>query len=207
MEKYAKIVTFEEFNQIRDQLGKIVCTSGGFDPLHPGHASCIIESKQFGDTLVVVVNGDDFLERKKGKPFMDLETRCHLVACLREVDYVIPFEIEGDPTVSQALRRIRPHVFTKGGDRVDNSNIPEWKVCQELGIELISQVGKPKLWSSSDFLKDWGEFWLQRAGPPASLPAREDTNASFPRQATRQQKQRKNHPRKPSGLPAPGLRF
>lgn len=72
MEKYARIVNFDEFNQIRDQLGKIVWTSGGFDPLHPGHASCIVESKQYGDTLVVVVNGDSFLQRKKGKPFMDL---------------------------------------------------------------------------------------------------------------------------------------
>jgi hypothetical protein len=84
------------------------------------------------------------------------------VACLREVDYVIPFEIEDDQTVSQALRLLRPHVFTKGGDRVDYTTIPEWQVCQELGIELVSQVGRPKLWSSSDFLKDWGEFWLER---------------------------------------------
>ena len=163
MEKYARIVTFEEFDRIRDHLGRIVCTSGGFDPLHPGHASCIIESKQYGDTLVVVVNGDGFLKRKKGKPFMDVETRCRLVSCLREVDYVIPFETEdNDQTVTKALRRLRPHVFTKGGDRVDYTNIPEWQVCQELGIELVSQVGQPKLWSSSDFLREWVEYWFER---------------------------------------------
>jgi D-beta-D-heptose 7-phosphate kinase/D-beta-D-heptose 1-phosphate adenosyltransferase len=162
MESYGKIVSFEEFDQIRDQLGKIVCTSGGFDPLHPGHASCIIESKKYGDTLVVVVNGDSFLQRKKGKAFMDVQTRCHVVSCIRNVDYVIPFEIENDQTVSEALRRIRPHVFTKGGDRVDYTNIPEWQVCQDLGIELVSQVGRPKLWSSSDFLKDWGDFLAQK---------------------------------------------
>jgi D-beta-D-heptose 7-phosphate kinase/D-beta-D-heptose 1-phosphate adenosyltransferase len=166
MEKHARIVSFDEFNQLHDKLGRIVCTSGGFDPLHPGHASCIIDSKQYGDTLVVVVNGDSFLQRKKGKAFMDLKTRCYIVSCLREVDYVIPFEIEGDQTVTQALRRIRPHVFTKGGDRVDFRNIPEWQVCQELGIELVSQVGEPKLWSSSDFLKDWGEFYVERALHP-----------------------------------------
>jgi D-beta-D-heptose 7-phosphate kinase/D-beta-D-heptose 1-phosphate adenosyltransferase len=191
MEKYAQIFTFDEFNQIRDGLGRIVCTSGGFDPLHPGHASCIIESKQYGDTLVVVVNGDNFLQRKKGKAFMDLQTRCHLVASLREVDYVIPFEIEDDPTVCQALRLLRPDVFTKGGDRVDNTNIPEWQVCQELGIELVSQVGRPKLWSSSDFLKEWGEFWLERgdarprqAGqePTAHLPGGESQPGNSPRQ-------------------------
>lgn len=161
MADYAKIVSFEEFATIRDRLGRIVCTSGGFDPLHPGHASCIVESKQYGDTLVVVVNGDSFLVQKKGKAFMDLETRCAIISCLRGVDYVIPFEIENDQTVCEALRRIRPHVFTKGGDRVDYTNIPEWPVCQELGIEIIAQVGRLKYWSSSDFLRDWGVFWQE----------------------------------------------
>ena len=213
MEKYAQILTFDEFNQIRDGLGRIVCTSGGFDPLHPGHASCIVESKQYGDTLVVVVNGDNFLQRKKGKPFMDLQTRCHLVACLREVDYVIPFEIEDDPTVCQALRLIRPHVFTKGGDRVDNTNIPEWQVCQELGIELVSQVGRPKLWSSSDFLKEWGEFWMERANRPASpldqasgeRPLALPSSNSEP--GRRQQRRVETHPNAGSSLPESGLRL
>jgi len=158
MENYAKIVSFEEFDQLRDQLGRIVCTSGGFDPIHPGHASCLIESKQYGDNLVVVVNGDSFLRRKKGKPFMDVDTRCNVVSCIRGVDYVIPFDIEDDQTVCEALRRIRPHVFTKGGDRVDYTNIPEWQVCIDLEIELVPQVGRPKHWSSSDFLKEWGSF-------------------------------------------------
>ena len=170
MGNYAKVLSFEEFAEIRNQLGRIVCTSGGFDPLHPGHATCIVESKQYGDTLVVVVNGDSFLERKKGKAFMDLETRCAVVSCLRGVDYVIPFEIENDQTVSEALRRVRPHVFTKGGDRVDFTNIPEWPVCKELGIEIVAQVGKPKYWSSSDFLREWGEFW-QKTHPEAAQGA------------------------------------
>ncbi|HEY3312999.1 MAG TPA: adenylyltransferase/cytidyltransferase family protein [Anaerolineales bacterium] len=160
MNDYAKIVNFDQFDKIRDQLGRIVCTSGGFDPVHPGHASCIIESRHYGDTLVVVVNGDGFLRRKKGKPFMDLKTRCEIIACLRGVDYVIPFEIEVDQTVNEALRRIRPHVFTKGGALVDRNKIPEWQVCHELGIELVLQVGKPKAWNSSDYLREWGEFWL-----------------------------------------------
>ena len=158
---YGSIVTFDEFNELRETLGKIVCTSGGFDPIHPGHATCIIESKQYGDTLVVVVNGDAFLREKKGRPFMDLQTRCLLVSCICEVDYVIPFEIADDPTVCEALRRIRPHVFTKGGDRTDYTNIPEWEICQDLSTELVPQVGLQKEWSSSDFLSDWVEFSRQ----------------------------------------------
>jgi cytidyltransferase-like protein len=207
MDKYAQIVSFDEFNTLRDTLGKIVCTSGGFDPLHPGHASCIVESKQYGDTLVVVVNGDNFLQRKKGKPFMDLQTRCNLVACLRAVDYVIPFEIENDPTVSQALRLIRPHVFTKGGDRVDNTNIPEWQVCQELGIQLVSQVGRPKLWSSSDFLKDWGEFWLERKLAPATPSGAGASPEGNRLPVHRGRRDRKADPRNPAEGPASAMQF
>ena len=162
MDKYAKIMTFEDVDKIRPELGRMVATSGGYDPIHPGHASCIIESKQYGDTLVVVVNGDDFLVRKKGKAFMDLKTRCHLVSCIREVDIVVPFEIEDDPTVCEALRLLRPQVFTKGGDRTDMTNIPEWPICQEFGIEIIPGVGLDKDWSSSDLLKDWGEFYIAK---------------------------------------------
>ena len=164
----ARIVSFEEFETLRPSLGKIVCTSGGFDPLHPGHASCIHESKRYGDTLVVIVNGDGFLRRKKGKPFMDLETRCNIVAHLRGADFVIPFEIENDQTVSVALEKVRPHVFTKGGDRIDASTIPEWDTCRRNGIEIISGVGKKKLWSSSDFLREWADFSKQNgSGKPA----------------------------------------
>lgn len=160
--RYAKIVTFDEFSELRENLGKIVCTSGGFDPIHPGHATCLVDSKNLGDTLVVVVNGDAFLTQKKGRPFMDLRTRCLLVSCIRGVDYVIPYESKDDSTVCEALKRIRPHVFTKGGDRTDYSNIPEWDVCRKLSIELVPQVGLPKEWSSSGFLSEWGGFWMSK---------------------------------------------
>ncbi len=160
----AVIVDLNEFPGLRAGLGTIVATSGGYDPLHPGHASCLLESSRYGDTLVVIVNGDGFLRRKKGKPFMDLKARCQVVSCMRTVDYVIPFETEYDDTVCEALRVIRPHVFTKGGDRTDMSNIPEWGVCTELGIEVISGVGLDKAWSSSDYLETWGRFWSEQAG-------------------------------------------
>ena len=153
----AKIVTFEEFEALRPGLGKIVATSGGFDPIHPGHISCILGSKQYGDTLVVIVNGDGFLARKKGKPFQDMATRSMIVSALRDVDYVVPFEVEDDQTVIQALEQLRPHVFTKGGDRIDETSIPEWETCQRHGIEVVSGVGLDKLWSSSDFLREWEE--------------------------------------------------
>ena len=164
-EKYAPVLTLEEFAALRDDpardLGVVVATSGGFDPIHPGHVTCIVESKAMGDTLVVIVNGDDFLVQKKGKAFQDLDTRCAIVSAIRGVDYVVKFEIENDPTVAKALRAVRPRYFTKGGDRVVGKSMPEPEeaACREFGIEIIDGVGRDKAWSSSDFLKDWGEFW------------------------------------------------
>ncbi len=159
----AKIVTFKDLDKLRPKLGKIVATSGGFDPIHPGHISCIMESKQYGDTLVVIVNGDDFLTKKKGKPFQDLATRSLIISALRGVDYVVPFEIQDDHTVSVALEALKPDVFTKGGDRIDEHTIPEWKTCEKYGIKVISGVGFDKRWSSSEFLKQWEEH-AQRRG-------------------------------------------
>jgi cytidyltransferase-like protein len=153
----ALVVDFSYIEEHRDELGTLVCTSGGFDPIHPGHMSCIGESRNFGDTVIVIVNGDGFLTRKKGKPFQDIHTRCHIVSYTRGADLVVPFEIENDQTVREALRRIRPHVFTKGGDRCSPETIPEWDVCQELGIRVETGIGEPKNWSSSEFLARWKE--------------------------------------------------
>lgn len=166
-EKYAPVLTLEEFGRIReakgDELGVVVATSGGYDPIHPGHITCIVESQEFGDTLVVIVNGDSFLREKKGKPFQDLETRAAIVSGIRGVDYVVKFEIEGDSTVAEALRVIRPRYFTKGGDRVKGKTMPpsEEAACREFGIELVDGVGRDKIWSSTDFLTEWGRFWAK----------------------------------------------
>jgi D-beta-D-heptose 7-phosphate kinase/D-beta-D-heptose 1-phosphate adenosyltransferase len=153
----APVISFEEYAKLRPKLGKVVATSGGYDPIHPGHISCLIESKKFGDTLVVIVNGDGFLAAKKGKPFQNLETRSLIVSGISSVDYVIPFEIKNDQTVSKALEAIKPQVFTKGGDRVDEATLPEWETCQKNNIKIEFGVGEDKKWSSSWFLKEWDE--------------------------------------------------
>jgi cytidyltransferase-like protein len=156
----APIVSLDEIVELKPRLGKLVATSGGYDPIHPGHISCILESKGFGDTLAVIVNGDAFLRAKKGRAFQDLATRSLIVSALRAVDYVIPFEIETDMTVSKALEIMRPDVFTKGGDRTDRTTIAEWDVCERYGVDVITGVGLPKEWSSSRFLDDWLEHGL-----------------------------------------------
>jgi D-beta-D-heptose 7-phosphate kinase/D-beta-D-heptose 1-phosphate adenosyltransferase len=160
-----QIVTLDDFARKRPKLpGTLVVTSGGFDPIHPGHISCILDSRKHGDVLAVIVNGDNFLRAKKGKPFQNLETRCMIVSAIRGVDFVIPFEIENDTTVCKALAAIKPDVFTKGGDRKDIETIPEWDVCRENNIKIVTGVGMEKKWSSSWFLDEWGQFIASKNG-------------------------------------------
>lgn len=159
----AQIVTLEEFAKLRPELGKIVATSGGYDPIHPGHISLIVQSKKYGDTMVVIVNGDWFLTAKKGKPFQNLATRSLIVSGIKNVDYVIPFEIEDDMSVNEALKVIKPHVYTKGGDTVDPASIREWEVCQANKTKVIFGVGEDKEWSSSWFTDEWAKSFHKRA--------------------------------------------
>jgi D-beta-D-heptose 7-phosphate kinase/D-beta-D-heptose 1-phosphate adenosyltransferase len=149
------ILSMEELVVKVPQTNYMVCTSGGYDPIHPGHISCMVEAKKFNYILVVIVNGDSFLRDKKGRAFQDLRTRCQIVSTIKGVDYVVPFEINGDSTVNEALDYIKPGVFAKGGDRVDHETIPEWDVCKKNSIRVVTGVGEPKKWSSSEFLKNW----------------------------------------------------
>jgi cytidyltransferase-like protein len=163
----ALIQSLEKFSELRSSIsGTVIMTSGGMDPIHPGHLTSFLDAKRIFENkanqanypkpvLIVVVNGDAFLASKKGRPFMDLKTRCQIVSFVRGVDIVIPFEINGDSTVRKAIKSIRPNVFAKGGDRTGIENIPEWGICKELGIEVVTGMGDDKLWSSSDFLAKW----------------------------------------------------
>jgi D-beta-D-heptose 7-phosphate kinase/D-beta-D-heptose 1-phosphate adenosyltransferase len=150
----SKIITLKDFSKIRHSLGSIVCASGGFDPLHPGHTNYIIDSKKFAKTLVVIVNGDNFLFHKKGYSVMNLEDRCMVISSIKNVDYVIPYEINNDLTVIEALKIIKPNFFTKGGDRNSKNNIPEWEICKALNIEIKLKVGVEKVWSSTKIIND-----------------------------------------------------
>tara|TARA_Y100001970_G_C14053962_1_gene760468 strand:- start:329 stop:736 length:408 start_codon:yes stop_codon:yes gene_type:complete len=126
---------------------KIVATSGYFDPLHVGHLECLEMAKKLGDKLIVIVNSDLQAQLKKGKAFMNEKDRLKIVSALKCVDEVF-LSIDKDKSQCESLRHLKPTIFAKGGDRT-SGEIPETKVCNELGIQIIDGLGA-KIRSSSD---------------------------------------------------------
>lgn len=124
----------------------IVAASGYFDPLHIGHIEYFELAKKLGDKLIVIINNDVQARMKKGEAFMPAEERAAIVAVLKPVDDVF-ISIDNDPSVCKSLEFLKPNIFAKGGDRFSHE-IPEVKVCNELGIKMVDGLGK-KMQSSS----------------------------------------------------------
>jgi len=138
----------------------IVLVTGGFDPLHSGHIAYFKSAKKLGDKLVVGLNSDEWLTRKKGRPFMPYNERAAIIKELEVVDEVIDFD-DSDDSASKAIGIVRTKttgnvIFANGGDRT-NKNSPEiqaWGSTQ--GVEFAFGVGgENKQNSSSWILNDW----------------------------------------------------
>ena len=136
---------------------KIVVVTGGFDPLHSGHINHIRAAKQLGDLLIVGLNSDEWLARKKGQPFMSLEERKAIVGALKDVDTTMEFN-DDDGSARDLLISIKrqyPYaeiMFANGGDRT-HANIPEMDVPD---IKFLFGIGGfDKQNSSRWILQEW----------------------------------------------------
>ena len=141
---------------------KIVLVTGGFDPLHSGHIRYFTEAKKLGDRLIVGVNSDAWLSRKKGRPFMPVEERAEVIRALSMVDAVVAFEDDYDADGS-CRRFIEDScwnyeedevIFANGGDRTTD-NIPEMEVVAENLSFAFGIGGTDKANSSSWILEEW----------------------------------------------------
>lgn len=130
----------------------VVCVSGGYDPVHVGHLDNLKAAYALGDKLVVILNTDEFLLKKKGYVFMTFEERKEILENFWCVDRVIKC-IDEDMSVCKTLEMLKPDIFAKGGDRTAD-NIPEVEVCQRLGIKMMFDVGGGKTQSSSRLVED-----------------------------------------------------
>lgn len=132
----------------------VVAVSGGFDPLHIGHVRMFRHAKSLGDRLVVILNNDNWLKKKKGYVFMPQRERKELIESIAGVDRVVLTGHRPDPkdmSVCAELKRIRPHIFANGGDR-KRHNVPEVPVCRTIGCDMVFGVGKGGKIQSSSWL-------------------------------------------------------
>jgi len=145
---------------------QIVLVTGGFDPIHSGHIAYFKAAKNLGQYLIVGVNSDEWLTRKKGRPFMPLQERVSVIEMLEVVDEVITFD-DNDNTAIDAIRKVKNFwkheklIFANGGDRT-KYNIPEMLSFEDVDF-VFSVGGEDKKNSSSWILKEWSQPTTERA--------------------------------------------
>ena len=139
--------------------------TGGFDPLHSGHIAYFKAAKEFGHSVCVGVNSDDWLTRKKGKPFMSICERMSIIKELKCVDLAIEFNDKDDSAcdaIKMALEVYDKVVFCNGGDR-GSVNTPEYeRYRHDKRVEFKFGVGgEDKKNSSSWLLDNWKDSKYQ----------------------------------------------
>ena len=152
-------------------MSKVSIVSGGFDPVHSGHINLMLSAKELGDELIVLLNSDSWLTRKKGRPFMNFFERKMVLENMWFVDKVIEFNDDDDTAIDglqKVVKMYKPNddiYFCNGGDRNSLDDIPEKGVA---GIQLKFGVGGDTKMNSSSKLvneyfskptpRDWGRW-------------------------------------------------
>lgn len=138
---------------------KIVLVTGGFDPVHSGHIAYFKAARALGDQLIVGLNSDEWLTRKKGRAFMPWNERLCVINNLSMVDEVYTFD-DSDGSAKAFIRQARAHypdadlIFANGGDRTAK-NIPEMDVADPRCEFVFGVGGEDKKNSSSWILEEW----------------------------------------------------
>lgn len=143
----------------RTRNKKLVCISGGFDPIHVGHLKLFEESARLG-RVVVILKGDKRLKRKKGLIFQNQNDRKYIVEHFKGIDHVYIYDSSNNhhDDFSEALELIKPDIYAVGGDKKMENVRPEViDCCNRLGIQLIYGVGGDKIHSSSFLLKQFSK--------------------------------------------------
>lgn len=152
----------------KQRMHRVVAVSGGFDPVHVGHVRMFEAAKRLGDELVVILNNDHWLRKKKRHVFMPEQERKEMIAAFGCVDRVILTGHGPDPadmSVARELERLKPDVFANGGDRLAD-NTPEVRVCKKIGCAMAFEVGRGgKVQSSSWLLAKYLENNISSQNP------------------------------------------
>lgn len=149
--------------------------SGGFDPVHVGHLRMFQDAKSLSNKVVVLLNNDEWLIKKKGKPFMNQNQRKEILEEFKSISEVI-IQKSNDPSSSEAIKEFvsqnpnKTICYCNGGDRSSIKNIKETEICKKLNVELEFGIGgTQKIESSSELTrnylgnvekKPWGNYHI-----------------------------------------------
>jgi D-beta-D-heptose 7-phosphate kinase/D-beta-D-heptose 1-phosphate adenosyltransferase len=138
----------------------VVAVSGGFDPIHIGHVRMFEEAKKLGNELVVILNNDHWLKKKRGVVFMSQNERKEIVGAFKPVDRVIFTKHQSNPkdmSVASDLLVLKPNIFVNGGDRKPGNIRPaESDICTKIGCREVFNIGRgDKIQSSSQLLDNF----------------------------------------------------
>ena len=106
---------------------KVSLVTGGFDPIHSGHISYFKRAKDLSNYLVVGINTEEWLTRKKGQYFQSWKERAEIIRHLDMVDAVISWDDKDDSAcgaIAKCLEIAETVIFANGGDR-GKGNTPE----------------------------------------------------------------------------------
>ena len=137
----------------------IIILSGGFDPVHKGHIRMFREAANLGHQVIVGLNSDEWLTRKKGKPFMGWDERAEILESCKFVNQVLSMD-DDDDTATDIIKQVANMYegyniyFANGGDR-GKGNVPELDTCKNLNVVMLWGLGGGKIQSSSDLTKNW----------------------------------------------------
>ena len=141
-------------NWVQDWRKSVIILSGGFDPIHKGHLRMFREASWMGHQVIIGLNSDEWLTRKKGKPFMEFDERKEIIEGFKYVNQVISFRDDDDTAINAIERVVAMYssdyqiYFANGGDR-GKDNVPEVDVCKELDVTMLWGIGGGKIQSSS----------------------------------------------------------
>ncbi|MEU1266011.1 D-glycero-beta-D-manno-heptose 1-phosphate adenylyltransferase [Streptomyces cellulosae] len=126
---------FELAREVRARGGTVVATGGCFDLVHAGHVGLLESARRIGDCLIVCLNSDASVTRRKGpgRPLTPATDRARVLAALGSVDAVVVFE---EDTPERVLERLRPDVWVKGGD-YSVQELPEAEVVRTWGGQAV----------------------------------------------------------------------
>ncbi|MFF7794715.1 D-glycero-beta-D-manno-heptose 1-phosphate adenylyltransferase [Streptomyces sp. NPDC007991] len=120
---------------VRARGGTVVATGGCFDLVHAGHVGLLESARRIGDCLIVCLNSDASVTRRKGpgRPLNPAADRARVLAALGSVDAVVVFE---EDTPEAVLARLRPDVWVKGGD-YSVQDLPEAETLRTWGGQAV----------------------------------------------------------------------